>query len=719
MPFYYFTNCWIPYVRINSPWGGKMRRMRLSIWNRLFVQVICGVVIMAGSLWSTFSVLAAHASERDIPDKAPRQVILLSIDQLTGEDFVNGQLPFAALLTEHGGAAYMHTMPQGQAAKPAQAKQPLQLDASGIPEIADSLQTAGVTVNRFPNSVMYKPDVLFPGGRRVHTDRIAAKIVNKLQSAPSSRAQLYLIDFTELGIVEANKYRLEESQYIKYRQTALSSLSVLTKQLMNLAGPDTLVVLAPIQKRQTAEKNPQKQLLPLFAAGGDIPANSLLSSASTRRLGIVTSADAAASIFRHYHINNPDHVAGQPIFAAAQTPFAVQQLQNMWRPVQDTYSWRPAVIISYGLFAALLLCSMAAAGTVLRRTGGPSSVKAASMLVWCGTAAAAAPLVFLCLPMSAGFAGVIWMLGAAGATAAITFGLLQVRNLISRIGILAAFYLGAVMGDCFTGGQLAHRSVLSYDPVVGIRFYGVGNEYMGVVVGWFLLGCGSLYWLWPGGRAVCRWLVPVGGVGLALFFASPNYGANAGGTITAALAAAVAAIYLLKPRKFTAWAISILFTAAPLILMLVINRHQSLPTHITMADSLLQHGNLRQLQDFMLRKLEMNFRLVNDYAGGVFALVGLGVLVSAAGKPNRFVASFLAKHPAMGLFIRTAVWAALVAFVSNDSGIVAAAMILLPVLTVAGMIILAEAIPIPHTVLPPVVSLPDNPDFSYGTDQGH
>jgi hypothetical protein len=204
-----------------------------------------------------------------------------------------------------------------------------------------------------------------------------------------------------------------------------------------------------------------------------------------------------------------------------------------------------------------------------------------------------------------------------------------------------------------------------------------------------------------------------------LFFAWPKYGANAGGTVTAAMAAAVAVIYLLKPGKVAAWGIGILFAAAPIILMLALHRHESFPTHITMADSLLQHGNFRQLQEFILGKLAMNFRLVNNYTAGIAPLVGLGVFVSIAMRPNSVVASFLAKHAAFGTFIRTGVWAALAAFLSNDSGVVAAAMILLPVLMVTGMIILAEAIPIPDTVLPTDVSLLDIPDFSFETDQSH
>lgn len=45
-----------------------------------------------------------------------------------------------------------------------------------------------------------------------------------------------------------------------------------------------------------------------------------------------------------------------------------------------------------------------------------------------------------------------------------------------------------LMLDGWTGANVMKRSVLGYDPIIGARFYGIGNELMGVLVGAAVLG---------------------------------------------------------------------------------------------------------------------------------------------------------------------------------------------------------------------------------------
>lgn len=53
------------------------------------------------------------------------------------------------------------------------------------------------------------------------------------------------------------------------------------------------------------------------------------------------------------------------------------------------------------------------------------------------------------------------------------------------IGLATAAVL---MLDGWTGANVMKRSVLGYDPIIGARFYGIGNELMGVLVGAAVLG---------------------------------------------------------------------------------------------------------------------------------------------------------------------------------------------------------------------------------------
>ena len=120
------------------------------------------------------------------------------------------------------------------------------------------------------------------------------------------------------------------------------------------------------------------------------------------------------------------------------------------------------------------------------------------------------------------------------------------------------------MLDLLHGAALNSRSFLGYDPLGGARFYGMGNEYMGIQIGSLILGFGSLCSLLlrkfsqpeqkegtppPFLLKVIRanrlsllltfGLFAVFSLLVIFMMASPNYGANFGGAITAGVALAV------------------------------------------------------------------------------------------------------------------------------------------------------------------------------------
>lgn len=157
------------------------------------------------------------------------------------------------------------------------------------------------------------------------------------------------------------------------------------------------------------------------------------------------------------------------------------------------------------------------------------------------------------------------------------------------IGLATAAVL---MLDGWTGANVMKRSVLGYDPIIGARFYGIGNELMGVLVGAAVLG--TMAWAqqrqslpagsMPGsasvaagrsgrpkrpasptaarsGRAIgptapaadrlFRWGLAALYVALLIYLASPVGGANAGGAITAAVTCGAAWFGLRRGERWS------------------------------------------------------------------------------------------------------------------------------------------------------------------------
>ena len=157
--------------------------------------------------------------------------------------------------------------------------------------------------------------------------------------------------------------------------------------------------------------------------------------------------------------------------------------------------------------------------------------------------------------------------------------------------------------------------------LAGIRFYGIGNEYMGVLIGGALLLAASV-----------RTDTPAAGVGIGLWFglvafvlSFPAYGAKAGGAITAVTIFVIAWRRLRGlPMRWThsaaglAAGFLIVFTWALAGHWLPIRR-----THIDTAVGALGHGRFGYIAGVALRKVGLAVR-VTLHPGTLLGLLGLG-----------------------------------------------------------------------------------------------
>ncbi|EPZ59179.1 putative membrane protein [[Clostridium] sordellii ATCC 9714] len=52
-----------------------------------------------------------------------------------------------------------------------------------------------------------------------------------------------------------------------------------------------------------------------------------------------------------------------------------------------------------------------------------------------------------------------------------------------QIGFYALVSVVAIILDSLLGSYLMKNSIMSYDAIVGARYYGIGNEYQGITIG--------------------------------------------------------------------------------------------------------------------------------------------------------------------------------------------------------------------------------------------
>jgi hypothetical protein len=581
--------------------------------------------------------------------------------------------------------------------------------------------------------VISKQDPMFPAGRRFDPERA----MRELERWKANGRGLLVIEWEDLQQIESRQEELSIGQYNKLRQQALASLDTFAGRLLNhgeVKHAEASTMILWISPR-TAVDQKNSELSPILIAGGSIPPGSLLSSPTTRRVGIVSNLDVAATVLEYFRVQKPEAMMGTAISGKrtaknqpenSQTDDNFQTLHKLADTTKATYRLRPLVIILYGSMSMMMLLLIAfmiwaERQKWLTQSGEKSKTwvnRLAAVLGWGGTAVLAAPTAFLLLPVAEGSSAWGWWLGISGITAGTTWGLMQIRSLLHRLLTLSILLAGATVIDLALGGHLLRQSVLSYDPIVGARYYGIGNEYMGLLVSWSLLGCGYLLAIRPDWRSRVKWLAAGLGTAIVLLLAHPDLGANAGGTITAAVAAAAVVALLSGVQQKTVGWISFAMAGFAAAILFWLNRSGESMTHISAVSDLIREGRLDSLLAIAERKILMNLRLMKLVFGVLIVAGLLTAIVTAAFSGHIWNALFRKHRMNLQPFVQAGVLGALAGFAFNDSGVVVASLMLLPILYTVLMILLAEAFPTARTTVPSDLSQLDRLDFSPANERG-
>lgn len=257
----------------------------------------------------------------------------------------------------------------------------------------------------------------------------------------------------------------------------------LVARLRSVLRPrDTLIVAS---LRAPAERRDARVFLGAFTATGFGWRHGLVRSASTRRDGVVTIADVAPTILISAGVNPDPSMDGRPAEnAESETPIATlldmdaayDHAARVRRPLLRGFAW-----------IAMAALALSALALVSRRA---AFLPAAGLAL---TVVAAAPLAIFLEPIRPGTSvaeGVAWPSAVAVALGVGAFAVLRSSR---AIAVLCGVTAVVVLADLALGGPIASRSPLSYLLAEGSRFYGIGNELMGVVVGCTLVAVAFAY----------------------------------------------------------------------------------------------------------------------------------------------------------------------------------------------------------------------------------
>jgi hypothetical protein len=344
---------------------------------------------------------------------------------------------------------------------------------------------------------------------------------DQVTAAVLARCPLTVVDLGTLGFAE------------RARQLATADARLATIAAA-LPADTTLLVTAP----GAPSKPPHLQLA---LADGPGYSSGLLNAVSTRQPGLVVLTDLTPTVLGWLGATVPPQTVGAHLTRGDRSSLAAtvhaltgrDTAEQVWRGTHDEFFWAYA-LADAAVLAAIGLASWGAAPEQRRRrargwrvagvfaAAGPAGTFLANLVPWSTTAHPAA-----------------WLYGVSVALALVIAGAALLgcrhRGPLAPLGVICLFTVAVLGVDVMTGSGLQLETPFGLSVLEAGRFYGIGNEALGI---YGLSGLFGAAWL---ALVLLRRYAPsrrpavlaVAAVAVFAVFASgwPGFGGKVGGTI--------------------------------------------------------------------------------------------------------------------------------------------------------------------------------------------
>ncbi len=459
-----------------------------------------------------------------------------------------------------------------------------------------------------------------------------------------------VVQVGDLSRLEAARSYLSDSQFHIRRSDALRRLNILVFGLSQLASTradlDVLFV-SPHPPADVQYGRAWNRLTPIAGIGPHFSAG-LMTSDTTRRSGLVANTDIAPTILQIFSVEDrPTTFTGRPIRTEAaggstgDSRLAYEArldfVSHMNEPAKTVLLYPMGVFYFLVVAAALLLCRKAPgqAHWLTPFLVSGLNIPAAMLL---------APVLMPPTMLEYGLRILAW---AAGLTL-VAYGIGMWRKLSPSL-VTMLLTMAILAADTLTGQHLQKDSLFCTYTIAGMRFYGTGNEYLGIILPFSILAVFQLLDEKPGfvraalPTAVALWIA------VAFLCGWPSLGANAGSLIVTTVAFGAG---ILKLRKMPINGLALCFlTAAGLGLAFVFGAADASINGVHSSHSgaaLRAAGNGRgaeYLAEIAMRKAQLNlgYLLTPAVLLGIVAVVlSAWIANAAAGERLR---SALARRP--------------------------------------------------------------------------
>lgn len=528
-----------------------------------------------------------------------------------------------------------------------------------------------------------------PGGMSTDYAHLTSLWRNRQQ--PS----ITLIELGDLYRLYNEKTHYDQDRFNELKGLVLRDMDQWLGQLLEGMQPGThsLWMFSPEVNAEAAKSKLYLSPILHYTADGS---GGILVSESTRRQGIVTSQDFTSTLLNEFKIPVPNGLIGIPI-AASEVSHALDELVKDQSSIQMIYRSRPSLLYPFATFEMIVLLISLIYALWVKRRGRKEVVPAHGVLRILLLSLLTAPAVMLLLgwitaPVTTQFGihGAIMVLVVSFVAGSLILAFLLAAYSETTAMIWLGVGTAAIIAlDTCTGAHAMKYSVLGYDPMIGARYYGIGNEYMGVLIGALVLGVTAALQRRYAARgtrasrtaalAACAAFLLV-----TVCLTAPSLGANAGGALSAAVAFGVAGAQCAAGER---WRELRLGRASALLAALLalgtgalwlLNSADSpaafaRESHVGRAFHALRAGQFDQIGHLIVRKLRMNLHLLRASVWSKVLITSLFVMAVLVLRPRGRMRVWQHKNPYWMYGFSANMIGAIAALLLNDSGIVAAA----------------------------------------------
>lgn len=474
-----------------------------------------------------------------------------------------------------------------------------------------------------------------------------------------NKVSLSVIESGDLNRLHTYSKRLTTKEFLEYRKKIINDIDNFIGNFIKKIDKSNSLVFIVSPNRPSSEIDVSK-LSPLIIFGDKID-RGILTSSTTRREGLVSNMDIGPTITGYLRASDK-HFVGRSIYDVDKVN-NLQYIKKLNARTNIVSNLRGKILRGYTMLVMIFI-TIGIIILVNKKLYKNKMIKYYKMFLLVILSLPSILLVNGLLEVPNKFYFIIY-------TLLILFGylvLLHILKIKEQLLLTLSISLLLIILDIILSGDMIKFSVLGYDPIIGARYFGIGNELVGVLLGTLPLVCGIL--IDKLNRVIYSLILLFITV---VIVASPRLGANLGGTISITFCGLIFTIKALNIKisgKKIILGVAIVFIILNLMVVVDIYINNNSPSHLGRTILMIKEKGIFYLINIMIRKMKVNIRLikVSMWSNTLYFLILTMSTLLFVFKDKIKKLLMVKKYLAIGLI--SGVLGSLVGLLVNDSGIV-------------------------------------------------